>query len=177
VRVRVESRDRIRGVASVNGSRLGYVLVTIYRQYRVTAAVVWRGRGGVVSRRANVLLMCLQWTWASIARWNEGSSHQVLVCTRSRSTMTHDRVSLSQRGRSNLEELHRAECPKQTHYYLSYVCLLKDHHSCCGCTWIPVAIQPFQLQPRSSDRRQCKALPVSVRMRVVSCNRRAVSIL
>jgi hypothetical protein len=33
----------------------------------VTAAVVWRGRGGVVSRRANVLLMCLQWTWASIA--------------------------------------------------------------------------------------------------------------
>ena len=59
-------------------------------------------------------------------RWNEGSS------TRSRSTMTSP-GSPSQRGRSNLEETHRAECPKQTkspNYSISYVCLLKDQHSC-----------------------------------------------
>lgn len=42
--------DRIQGVASVNGSSLGYVLVAIYQQYAVTAAVMWSGRGEVVSR-------------------------------------------------------------------------------------------------------------------------------
>jgi hypothetical protein len=61
------------------------------------------------------------------------------VCTRSRSTMTSLRVcstALSRRGRSrsnNLEELHRAERPKQANDYISYVCLLKDQHS-CSCT-------------------------------------------
>jgi hypothetical protein len=43
--------DRIRGVASVNGCGLGYVLVAIYQQYAVTAVMAWSGRAEVVSRR------------------------------------------------------------------------------------------------------------------------------
>lgn len=46
-------------------------------QYVVTAAVLWSGRGGVVSRRANVLLMCLQWaSIAALERW-EAKEHEV----------------------------------------------------------------------------------------------------
>jgi hypothetical protein len=55
-----------------------------------SGGLAWQGRSdGVVSRRANVLLMCLQWTWAwaSIAAALERRKLSQ-VCTRSRSTMT-----------------------------------------------------------------------------------------
>ena len=90
MRVRVESRDRIRGVASVNGCGLGYVLVAVYQQYAVTAAAIV-----VTGDKWSADDKCL----ADVSPMGMGmginrgvGTKEAQVCTRSRSTMTSLRV-------------------------------------------------------------------------------------
>jgi hypothetical protein len=58
--------------------------------------------------------MSCQWASIGRGRWNEAKEHEVTLDG-------HDVVRVfSQRGRSNiinLENAHRAECPKKTNYY------------------------------------------------------------
>lgn len=88
MRVRVESRDRIRGVASVNGCGLGYVLVAVYQQYAVTAAAIV-----VTGDKWSADDKCLADVSPMGMGINRGvGTKEAQVCTRSRSTMTSLRV-------------------------------------------------------------------------------------